>query len=207
VHARAVVFDFDGTLGNSLEVALDIYNDLARKRGLKQVTPEKWEVLRRGTIKQGLKELGIPRYQMPWLLAQGIKLAHSRSSKIQMFPGVKEVILELAAQDMPIFVLSTNSQDVVSEVLNKHGIGKEVEVLKSSRVFGKAKALRKLTKAHKLDPQSVWMVGDEVRDMEAAIKAGVHAVGVSWGFQPPETLKAVGNVQIIKHPKDLLKVL
>ncbi len=205
---NTVVFDFDGTLADSLVVMLQIYNELAETRGMRPVTHADWLELRKGTIASGLKWTGAKSFQLPGLLAQGFKLVKRRISDIKLFPETLPVIRELAARGYKIFVLSSNSQEVIQEVLDKHGIGKEVEVLKSSRVFGKASALKKLISSHKLDPKNVWMVGDEVRDMQASIKAGVNPIAVSWGFQPPETLAAVGaSVAVVKTQADILEIV
>lgn len=203
-----VVFDFDGTLADSLVVMLQIYNELAETRGMKPVTHADWLELRKGTIANGLKWTGAKPFQLPGLLTQGFKLIEKRTAEIKLFPETLPLVRELAARGTKIFVLSSNSQEVIQEVLNKHGIGKEVEVLKSSRVFGKALALKKLIRSHKLDPNNLWMVGDEVRDMQASIKAGVNPVAVSWGFQPPETLAAVGaSVTVAKTQADILEIV
>ena len=205
---KTIIFDFDGTLADSLVVLLEIYNELATKRGFRTVNQEDWMLLRQGTIAQGLRWTGIHPMQAPGMLAQGLKLLKPRTSEIKLFPEMIPVVERLASQGHKLFVLSTNSQDVIREVLNKHGIDDQLEVLKSSRVFGKAQAIRKLVRSHHLDPAEVWMIGDEVRDMRAANRAGVRGIGVSWGFQPAETLAAVGGaVRIAKTPADIEKLI
>lgn len=202
-----IVFDFDGTIADSLIVMLGIYNELAETRGLKKVTQKDWEQLRMGTIAQGIKWIGVKPFQIPGLLTQGLRMVEPRTADIKLFPDAIPVIKELAAQGHSIFVLSTNSEKVIQEVLNKHGIGKDMTVLKSSKIFGKASALKKLVRANQVEPNRVMMIGDEVRDMVAAKKAGVQPVAVNWGFQPGDTLAALGGVTLIRTPKELLKLV
>lgn len=202
-----VILDFDGTLADSFEVMLQIYNELAEARGMRKVTSDDWPELRKGTIAQGLKWTGAKPYQLPGLLAQGLKLVEARTSEIKLFPEMITTVKTLANQGCKLFVLSTNSQHLIQEVLNKHGIGQELEVLKSSRVFGKASAIKKLIRSHNLEVENTWMIGDEVRDMVAAKKAGVHALGVAWGFQPKETLEAVGGVTIADSPSEIINIV
>ena len=202
-----IVFDFDGTLADSFLVMLGIYNDLAKLKGFRQATEADWQKLRIGTIGSGLKWAGINPIQVPGLLTLGLRMVEKRTAEIKLFPEMVKLVDQLAAEGHQLFVLSTNSQALIQEVLNKHGIGEQLDVLKSSRLFGKAQALRKLMRSHRLDPQSVWMIGDEVRDMRAAKRAGVQAAGVAWGFQPEATLVAVGDIHIVKQPKDILKLV
>jgi phosphoglycolate phosphatase len=49
------------------------------------------------------------------------------------------------------------------------------------------------------DPLATAMIGDAVFDMEMAGAAGVHGIGVSWGFQPVERLRAAGAKTIIDN--------
>lgn len=205
---RAVIFDFDGTLADSLVVLLEIYNELAQKRGFRAVDQHEWVRLRQGSIADGLRWTGIHPMQVPGMLTQGLRLLKPRTSEIKLFPDMVELVKQLNAQGAQLYVLSTNAQDVIQEVLDKHGIGDQLEVLKSSRVFGKAQAIRKLIKSHHLDPARMWMIGDEVRDMRASQRAGVHGIGVAWGFQPPQTLQAVApSIQIAKKPQDISKLV
>lgn len=205
---KTIIFDFDGTLADSLVVLLQIYNELAAERGFRAVSQDDWLRLRQGSITEGLKWTGVHPVQVPGMLTAGLRLLKPRTSEITLFPDMVKLVRQLNTTDTQLFVLSTNAQDVIRDVLNKHGIGDELEVLKSSRVFGKAQAIRKLIKTHHLDPNQVWMIGDEVRDMRASVRAGVHGIGVSWGFQPPETLQAVAsNIQIAKVAADIPKLV
>ena len=49
-------------------------------------------------------------------------------------------------------------------------------------------------------------VGDEARDMEAARRAGVHSVGVTWGFNNRSALEKANPEKLVDKPKDLLKL-
>jgi phosphoglycolate phosphatase len=49
------------------------------------------------------------------------------------------------------------------------------------------------------DPQATVMIGDAIFDMEMAQAAGVHGIGVSWGFQPAERLRTAGAKTIIDN--------
>lgn len=203
-----VVFDFDGTLADSLVVLLEVYNDLAATKGFQHVNEANWRRLREGTIKDGLKWTGIKAYQVPNMLTHGLKLLEKRKAEIKLFPDMIQVVQQLHKNGHTLFVLSTNSQELIQEVLNKHGIGQQLEVLKSSRIFGKAQSLRKLVRSNNFNEEDVWMIGDEVRDMNGAKRAGVHGIGVSWGFQPAQTLQAVSpSVQIAKAPADILQII
>ena len=56
------------------------------------------------------------------------------------------------------------------------------------RLFGKATAIRKLLRREDVEPREFLYVGDEVRNVEAARKAGVDVAAVAWGYNAAELL-------------------
>jgi phosphoglycolate phosphatase len=48
-----------------------------------------------------------------------------------------------------------------------------------------------------VEPEDVIVFGDSIYDMEMAVAAGASAVGVSYGYGDPETLRQAGAVRII----------
>ena len=42
------------------------------------------------------------------------------------------------------------------------------------------------------DPSATWMIGDTTFDMDMARSAGVHAIGVTWGYHPHTHLREAG---------------
>lgn len=54
------------------------------------------------------------------------------------------------------------------------------------------------------EPASTMMIGDTSFDMAMARAAGTHAVGVAWGYHPPEELTAAGAAYVAKTPADIL---
>lgn len=202
----ALIFDFDGTIADSFSVVFDLYNQIAQERGYKTVTREDWEKLRRMKIPEGLKYVGIKPYQLPGLLALGRRRLLKRADRIQVFEGIDEVIKTLISRQHKIFVLSTNARAVVLTVLKKIGLNDLVHTQNAAAVFGKASAVKQLIRRQRLDKEDVWLIGDELRDIQAAKKAKVKSIAVSWGLQPADVLTDANPTALAKTPHDLLKM-
>ncbi len=202
-----IVFDFDGTLADSQSVVLELYNDTAKERDFRHINREDWPKVRRMGIAEGLKFAGIKAYQIPGLLALGKREMVKRARDIKLFPGVADVVKQLNAYGHEVYLLSTNSNQVVNTVLKNNGLIGYLTVLKSSQIFGKARAIRGLMRKHKLKSGDVWMVGDEVRDIQAAQKAGVNIISVTWGFQPTDVLGPAEPTALAQNPADILKII
>ncbi|HSO20278.1 MAG TPA: HAD family hydrolase, partial [Desulfosarcina sp.] len=58
-----------------------------------------------------------------------------------------------------------------------------------------------------LPPSRFLFVGDSAVDMQTAAAAGMHAVGAAWGFRGPRELEAGGCRTLVRHPKEILRLI
>jgi phosphoglycolate phosphatase len=58
-----------------------------------------------------------------------------------------------------------------------------------------------------LPPSAFLFVGDSVVDVKTAFSAGMHPVGVSWGFKGPKELVDNGCESLVRHPMEILSLL
>ena len=72
---------------------------------------------------------------------------------------------------------------------------------------GRFEALRRVLRTERLDRSAVLYVGDEVRDVEAARKAGVAVAAVTWGFHAEPILRASDPDHVVTEPRQLLELL
>lgn len=197
-----IVFDFDGTLANTYGIMLALYNAEAANYGLRTISVEDWESIRRMRFAEILKFVGIKPQQVPKYLTIGKQILKGHIEQIELFDGVVDMIKRLKTAGHELFVLSSNAEDTIQAVLDRYGVS-DVNVMKSSKLFGKAVPLKRLMRVKKLQAQSVWMVGDEMRDVAAAHKAGIHSLAVTWGFHPKEMLTQAKPEAYADTPQEL----
>lgn len=202
-----VVFDFDGTLADMKRLIMEVGNEIAARKGWPVVDEATYQELSKGNIKDGLKRLGIPLREVPFALLQAKRLLALRTGEIELFSGIRELVETLHGAGHELFVLSTNSRKLINAVLERQELADKLTVLPSSGLFGKAPALKRFMLTRRLAKRDVWLVGDELRDAEAAKKAGVNSIAVTWGLQHPDTLRAANPTAIANHPKDILKLV
>ncbi len=56
-------------------------------------------------------------------------------------------------------------------------------------------------------PDEILYLGDTDVDMFTAVNAGMHPVGVLWGFRPESELLESGAAATLAHPMELLRFL
>lgn len=201
----AIIFDFDGTIADSLPVVIAIYKELLPHKA--ELTQDDFRRLRRMPAHKVARELGIPFWRAPAMLNKGRRLMRQRLDQVKLFPGLAEVLKELKQRGYQLYIVSSNSTSNVDIFLAEHGIADcFVHIEGGSSLFAKAKVLRKLMKRKKLDVQRTFYVGDEARDITATRQIGMPIVSVAWGFNDVELLREMQPEKIALTPADLLKI-
>jgi phosphoglycolate phosphatase-like HAD superfamily hydrolase len=206
MNKQAVIFDFDGTIADSEKTMMGIYEYLAKKNNRPPIDAKTKQMLRDGTTREAIKWAGIRFWQIPGLLKVARVEYKKRSSKVKIFPAMEQVITSLS-QDYDLYILSTNSEKTVKSILRKNQFHPKMTILKGSSVFGKAKALKRLIKSGGYEAKECWMIGDELRDIEAGNRVKLKTIGVTWGLQSEKGLSIALPDYIVNQPKEILKII
>lgn len=185
-----VIFDFDGTLADSAPWFRSVFNDVARRYRFRQLSEEEMEALRRRPNREVVRYLGVPMWKLPFIARHMRKLMHENAHAIPLFEGVGPLLQELASRNITIAIATSNFEPNVRQILGPENCRHIARYACGVPIFGKARAFRKIARQLGVPPNRVLAIGDEVRDIEAARKAGIAAGAVAWGFATPEILRA-----------------
>jgi phosphoglycolate phosphatase len=201
-----IIFDFDGTIADSFEVIVSIIKKLTNvKDGFDETTVNE---LRQKPIKSTMKRLKVHSWQLPILLLRGRLMMRRRINEIKLFNGMAKTIEELHAEGHNLFIVSSNSPHNVTEFLKEHRLEKTfVDIEGNVSLFAKEKALIKLMKKNSLNSRETWYVGDELRDIEAAVSVEIRSIAVTWGFTDKESLATGQPTAIVDKPTDIMTIL
>jgi len=201
---KAVLFDFDGTIADTLPVSVACVNILSKKYDYSKVALSKCrDISMREAVNKYLK---ISMFRLPFFVKDLKELLSKHSDDIKIFDGMDKVI-RLLSQRYMIGILTSNSESFVSSILNKYNLRKNVSFINSdASVFGKDMMLRKFLKKNNLRVNDVVYVGDEVRDIEACKKLKLKMIAVSWGYNSRKLLKSAKAEQIVDMPSALLSL-
>ncbi|MDH5546578.1 MAG: HAD hydrolase-like protein [Gammaproteobacteria bacterium] len=193
------VFDFDGTLANSMAVGLDVYNVIARRSGFPTLDQTGFQTIRQLSVPEILSYLGVPRWRLPCFILQGRRLMHRRSAEIQPYPGVRDLINRLLENDIRVAVLTANSRAIVQQFFQRHEM-KMPDFVDSTRWRkGKHQFLREREKENR----RLIYVTDEARDIVLAQRASVPVVAVDWGFNTRERLLKARPDRLVSDTEQL----
>ena len=203
---KYIVFDFDGTLANSLELFIAGYNDLAAKEGYREVKIEDIDFLSKMTIPERCRHLNFPMRNIPVAATKIYRYLRKSEKGLPLYSGIQDMLDQLNQQGLKLAIISSNATDIISRSLKTHQIDYIDDILCSKHIFSKDKLMKKLMNKYKLKPSDVLYVGDEERDILASKKAGIKVVWVAWGYDDEEiALKAKPDF-IARQPLDVLTI-
>lgn len=201
---KYVIFDFDGTLADSQEAVISVYNQLAKKNNFRKMEHKDIEYLRTLTVKERTGYLNVPLYKIPFWANDFYKLYKKAFAKVVLFDGMKEVLVNLQKKGYRLAIISSNSEENIKAFLEKNDIDNIQDIIGSNNIFGKDKSLVKFLKRHDLKKHEVIYVGDEERDISACKKTGVKIICVDWGLDSIELVKKNNPDYIVLKPDDIL---
>ena len=184
------IFDFDGTLADSAAWFRSRINHVALRYGFRQVTDEELNDLRGRPNADIIRYLGVPAWKMPLIANYMRRLVAREAHKIKLFDGIDALLSSLAECGVTIAIVTSNSEANVRRILGQRNAKRIDHYACGASLFGKAAKFRSVIKSIRASPERTIAIGDEVRDLAAARKAGLAAGAVGWGYATIDLLRA-----------------
>ncbi|MDD2634135.1 MAG: HAD-IA family hydrolase [Bacteroidales bacterium] len=205
---KTIIFDFDGTIADTLETIARLYNAIAADYNCKEISYADKERFRSMNTQKFLHECGIPLIKLPKLSIKIKKELKNEIKNIKPFPGIIEVLHRLKKEGFKLGVLSSNSVTNINLFLEHNTLENIFDFVHSGKnIFGKDKTLLSLLFKYKIDRNNVIYIGDETRDIDALKRIKIPIVAVSHGFNSREILKTKSPDYLVDNPEELLEVL
>lgn len=203
-----LIFDFDGTIADTLDTIVTITNRLAAHYGYPQTTPERLKYLRTLSTGELLAQSNVPLFQVPFLMRRVRRELRHDVDSIHTFQHLRDVLCALADDGHSLMIASSNAPSTIYPFLERHGLSQVFShVYGNIGLLGKARSLRRIMRRHRLLAEEILYVGDETRDIEAAQCQGLAVTAVSWGFSDRTALEAQGPTFLVDTPKQLYQVI
>ncbi len=211
---RAIIFDLDGTLVDSLRDIGESLNHCLELLGVpahpiasyRYMVGEGVPTLCRRAIGSTHPHLVDRLIELARPLYRTRVVVHTRP-----YDGVVELVAALRERQIPLGVLSNKPHDLTLRVVDAFW----PEGTFTVRQGYVDERFRKPSPHHLLEmgavlglsPEQMWLVGDTPTDVATARAAGSVSVGVTWGFRTREDLVAADAWRIIEHPGSLLELI
>ncbi|MEO6508599.1 MAG: HAD hydrolase-like protein [Patescibacteria group bacterium] len=204
---KTILFDFDGTIADTLSACIQIANKHSKAWGFREVKDEEIESLKGLTPLELLREFKIPFYKLPFLVKKVQLELFEDMDTIKLFPGMTTVINDLHKKGFLLGIVTSNSEKNVRRFLKANNINCFQIIHNEKNIFGKSRTINNVIKTYNLKKEETIYVGDEVRDIEASKKVHIQPVSVTWGFNSKQLLEKYNNQYLVDTPADLFKLI
>ncbi len=196
---RLVIFDFDGTLANTLPWFESVLDGVADRYRFRRPGDLDRDTLRRSDARTLLALLGVPRWKLPFIARHMRRLKSRDAHTIRLFAGVTEMLGRLADDGVTVGIVSSNSEANIRHVLGPANAALIAHFACSASLFGKPAKMRRVLRHAGIPPGEALYIGDELRDAEAASRSGIAFAAASWGYATPEVLAATRPVTLLER--------
>lgn len=213
---KAVIFDLDGTLLDTIEDLSDSMNAVLEIEGFPKHDVEKYKYFV-GNGMSKLVELALPKDHREKAIIEKYTLQMREeykkrwNNKTRPYKGIPELLNELSKMNISMAILS-NKQDDFTKLI----VAELLPNWKFKAVYGERKSIPRkpdptaaIEISHSLGlmSKSIIFLGDSDTDMKTAENSGMYGVGALWGFRKKDELIASGAKSVIDSPLELLEFL
>lgn len=214
---KAVLFDLDGTLLNTLEDIALSANDVLRNNGYpvhdvklyKKFVGDGMEALIKKILPENLKHN--ESVVLKCLSELKEKYSQDWKNTTDLYPGIREMLNGLQEKNIKLSVFSNKPHEFTVSHVDYFLSDWNFEV-----VFGVREGIPKkpdpfgameISRIMSIPAQEFIYAGDTGTDMKTAAGAGMFPVGVLWGFRDETELRDSGAKIIIDRPEELLEII
>ncbi len=192
-----VIWDFNGTLVDDLDLVVRTVNTQLGKRGLPSLTEAEYRDVFGFPVKEYYRRIGVDfrKETMAELSADFFAEYGPALRGCSLHPGGERVLQSLCDHGVRQFVLSAMEEALLHEMLRHLGIHQYFEAmygLSHQEADCKISRGHELLRDHRIIPQTTLLIGDTLHDAEVAGALGITPVVVAQGHQSLKKLKEAG---------------
>ena len=189
---KAIIFDLDGTLGNTLPLCIKAFKSSVEPL-INRVVPDEEIIATFGPSEEGTIMKLVPEHYEKGLAGylHQYKILHSMCP--HPFDGIKELLIYLQGKSVKLAMVTGKGKHSTDISLQYFNIEPFFEIVETGSVNGprKTEGIQCVLKNWPgIQKDEIVYVGDAVSDIEASRKAGVPVIAAAWAeTADPDQLK------------------
>ena len=216
MNCKAIIFDLDGTLLDTLVDLADAGNKVLANAGLPVHTTDSYRYFVGDgliTLIQRILPEDMRSTEKVRQMAESFREVYATNwnAKTKPYEGIEEMLSGLKSKDLPMNILSNKPDDFTKVCVREffgsdtfvHVLGNRDGVPKKPDPAGALEIANLLS----LSPAEILYLGDTATDMQTAVAADMLAVGALWGFRPARELEENGAKHLVTHPVEVLELI
>lgn len=207
MRLQGVIFDLDGTLGDTLAACFVAFRRALKGFSAREYTDDEIVALF-GPSEEGMIQRLVPDRWEACLRAYLAAYRESLPEYAHPIPGMKEALLRLRTRGLTLAVVTGKGPGSAAVTLRHLDLADSFDMVETGSPEGSVKpvAIRKVLARWGAAPHQIVYVGDAPSDMEAAREAGVIPLGAAWlPTTNAQALRAVSPVTIFLTLQDFIR--
>jgi len=208
-----IIFDWNGTLFNDVELCAGIMNVLLTQESLPNITIQRYKEIFTFPVIDYYKIAGhtFKRKSFEDLGKQFMVEYEIRKLKCQLFPGVMKLLTDLKNKHINLHLLSAYEQQSLNNILryyNIHSVFENIVGLDNIYASGKSHLAKQLANKIRYNEaeKNILLVGDTNHDYEVAKEINSDCILISHGHQDEERLLKLG-IPVVNNFLELTNLL
>ena len=199
---KIILFDFDGVIADSFEMAFSVNKIIT-----KNINKDDYRKLFDGNINDWKKRTKLSEEETHRIDTEFFKLYDPLMKKIRTTKGIKIVIKKLGKNYILIIISSTISSPI-HDFMDRHNLSLFFDKIMGNDVHNsKCEKIRMIFDEYKIKPDDCILITDTLGDIREAATMKVKSIGVTWGFQKKENLLKGNPFRIAEKPRDLNSIV
>ncbi|WP_197268693.1 NUDIX hydrolase N-terminal domain-containing protein [Paenibacillus alvei] len=209
---RAVLFDFDGTLADTLPLTLHVFQDIFKRYDNRMVSKEQIIAMfgptEEGILTANMKYRGL----LPTAIEEYFELYHNwHASLVHSSPAIIQMLQALKKQGIAIGIITGKGRRAYQISNEALGLSPYVDIAITGDEVTKPKPDPEgihaaLAALHVRADEAIW-IGDSNADIEAGLAANVHTIGAKWfGTVQSATFEKAPH-DIFSQPSELTELV
>ncbi len=212
---KAVIFDLDGTLVDSVADIANAANSALRARGFAERGVDEYRLFIGGGAEEMIKK-ALPQGASPCDVSgclDGFMASYRKGFDIytKLYDGMSELLCSLCEKNIRLAVLSNKPQEMTSSIsrslLSKWRFARVVGHSEETPRKPDPSGALNLCGPLSVSASETALVGDSGIDMKTAVAAGMLPVGALWGFRGRDELISAGARYVIERPAELMRII
>ncbi len=194
---NTIIWDWNGTLLNDVDICVDSINILLKNRSHKPLTTKKYKMIFTFPVKDYYSKAGFDFTSESFdkIAIEFIDIYKEKIKKSELFNDVREVLNLFKRKKYRQLIVSAMQNDFLNKTVTEHGISgffEKISGLDNHYAAGKVENAKQLLTELNIKPKEACFIGDTIHDYEVAKEVGTCCLLVASGHQTYERLEKTG---------------
>ena len=209
-HKKAIFFDFDGTLVDSL---MDVYTSINHVLKAQNFTPLSLECIKtlvgpdlRGTLSNAVNQ---PAFNFDTFIQAYITYYKQHcTDTTRLFDGATTVLNTLVNSGKKLFILTNKPEPQTRLIATKLNIHHYIQKIIGPDTYACPKpdpiGIEKMRQEYAYTKEDCVMIGDTSTDCQTAKNADITSISITHGYASIQSLKEANTDKMIHHLNELI---